>query len=78
MSQRKVATRNVLTENGLAYLRRQLQTVNTLATDFGFKEVAMLIGAAELALIDARAHLTPYRGDLLAEFEREQPEVPDA
>jgi len=78
MSDRAQAKRNILTDEGLAYLRRQLRIINKLATDFGLKEVAFHVGVAELAMIDARAAMVPYRGDLLAEIERPQPEMPDA
>lgn len=78
MKARLEADRNVLTNAGLSLLRRKLREVSALAEHYGFREVALHVGVAELALIDLRSELVPYRGDLIAEIERPAPEIPDA
>jgi hypothetical protein len=78
MTAKPNATRNVLTPRGIDVLRHKLAEVSALARHYGFREVAFHLGVAEIALIDARETLVPYRGDLVAEVERPQPDILDA
>jgi len=78
MPDRPKATRNVLTERGIDVLRHKLREVSALAGHYGFREVAFHLGVAEVALIDARAELVPYRGDLATEVEKPRPDILDS
>ena len=78
MTAKAKTARNVLTERGIDVLRLKLGEVSALARHYGFREVAFHLGVAEIALIDAREKLIPYRGDLATEVERPRPEILDA